>query len=97
MIYEQDFKYQFKINNRLNCLTRVAHCSVPASHPALAEKTVTLKGLRKENLQRRSAAQQARFQQVVDNQGPGEHFNIKSLKTGRDRVGGADHKLRYVS
>ena len=76
--------------------TKVAHGGVPVSRPVLTEEPVTLKALRAENLQRRSAAQQARFLQAAENEGQGEHFNIKSLKTGRDRVGGADHKLIYV-
>ena len=57
---------------------------------------VTLKMLREENHQRRSVVQQASFQQAADNESPGEHYNIKSLKTGRDHVGGADHSLIYV-
>ena len=39
--------------------TQVAHGGVPASRPALADEAVTLKALGEENLQRRSAAQQA--------------------------------------
>ena len=47
--------------------TWIGHGGFPASRPALAEEPVTLK-TQNENLQRRSAAQQARFQQTVDNE-----------------------------
>ena len=93
--------YDNSISSVLNPISnssprRVAHGGVQASRPVLTDEAVTLKTLREENLQRRSATQQARFQQAADNESPGEHYNIKSIKTGRDRVGGADHKLIYV-
>ena len=53
--------------------------------------------LRADNLQGRAAEQQARFQQVAErDHSSSEHFNRKIVKTARDCVDGADHKLIYV-
>ena len=66
-----------------------------ASRPAQSQEPVTLPELRSGANQRRAAAQQATMQKEAELES-GEHLRSKIIKTGRDRVGGADHKLLYV-
>ena len=68
---------------------------IAASSPAQSQEPVTLPELRSGANQRRAAVQQATMQKEAELDS-GERLSSKILKTGRDRLGGADHKLIYV-
>ena len=70
--------------------TRATHDVQAPMGPAPGEAPVTVTHLgASEDLQRQATEQQARFQRTSEQDVQGEQFS-KSLKSGRDRIGGAD-------
>ena len=91
----QDLSVQGDVGNNINLCNVPISCSSPNCWDVKGPVTVT--HLRaSDEIQGRTAAEQARFQKQTEEYLTQGEFFSKTVKSGCERVGGSEHKLVYI-